>query len=308
MMTENHNTDTAEIPAVGDLLAKHFGASPPPVWVKFGALSHVGRMRSNNEDHYLVVERRRTRSVLLTNLPEGLLLPADDTGYVLAVADGLGGEACGELASMLALRSGWDQAPGAIKWTWIINDREIEELKERIELVFRRMNKTLLERVRAQPECAGMGTTLTGAYTVGPEAFIGHVGDSRAYLYHQGNLMQLTHDDTLAQQCLDAGLPVPSRSWHHKLTNCLGGSDKELHVEFHHLRLDDGDQLLLCTDGLSDLVSDEEIASTLGRHTHPQEATQALVDLALECGGKDNVTVILARYALKHPCNPRPCE
>src|SRR5262249_5799506 len=159
---------------------------------------------------------------------------------------------------------------------------------ERVELVFQRMNKTLLGRAREQPACAGMGTTLTGAYTVGPEAFIGHVGDSRAYLYHEGNLMQVTHDDTLAQQCLDVGLPVPSRSWHHKLTNCLGGSEKELRVEFHHLRLADGDQLLLCTDGLTDLVSNEEIASILGRHAHPQEATENLVDLALERGGRDN--------------------
>jgi protein phosphatase len=306
-MTQFHNSDTAELSAVDDLLAKHFGPSPPPVCVQFGALSHVGRVRANNEDHYLVVERRRTRSVLLTNLPKGLLTPADDTGYVLAVADGMGGEAFGELASMLALRSGWEQAPGTITWTWIINDREIEELKERVELIFQRMNKTLLERARAEPECAGMGTTLTGAYTVGLEAFIGHVGDSRAYLYHGCNLTQLTHDDTLAQQCLDAGLPVPSRSWYHKLTNCLGGSAKELRVEFHHWHLDDGDQLLLCTDGLTDLVSDEEIASILGQHRHPQETTQTLVDLTLERGGKDNVTVVLAHYALKRPDNPRPC-
>jgi protein phosphatase len=297
-MTEFHNADKAELSVVDDLRAKHFGPSPPPVSVQFGALSHAGRVRPNNEDHYLVIERRRTQSVLMTNLPEESLRPADNTGYVLAVADGMGGEACGELASMLALRSGWEQSPGAIKWTWIINDREIEELKERVELLFQRMNKTLLDRARAEPECTGMGTTLTGAYTVGPEAFIGHVGDSRAYLYHQDKLMQLTHDNTLAQLCLDVGLPVLSRSWYHKLTNCLGCSEKELRVEFHHLRLADGDQLLLCTDGLTDQVSNEEIASILVRHAHPQEVTQTLVDLALERGGKDNVTVVLAQYAL----------
>jgi protein phosphatase len=277
--------------------------------VKFGALSHVGRVRANNEDHYLVIERRRTRSVLLTNLPDGFLSAADNTGYVLAVADGMGGEAFGELASMLALRSGWEQAPGTIKWTWIINDREIEELKERVELIFERMDKALLERARLEPECAGMGTTLTGAYTVGPEAFIGHVGDSRAYLYHEGHLMRLTHDHTLAQQCLDMGLPVPSRSWYHKLTNCLGvGSEKKLHVEFHHLRLADGDQLLLCTDGLTDLVSDEEITSILSLQMHPQGSVQTLVDRALEHGGKDNVTVVLAHYVLASPDKPRPGE
>lgn len=300
-MTTLDNSDTDELPVLEDVLGKHFGASPPPVRVTFGAQSHPGRVRPNNEDHYLVFERRRTRSVLLTNLPEGLLRPADDVAYVLAVADGIGGAAFGELASMLALRSGWDQSPGAIKWTWIINDREIEELKERVELVFQRMDQTLLERARAEPEYAGMGTTLTGAYTVGPEAFIGHVGDSRAYLFHANHLTQLTRDHTLAQECLDEGLPVPSRSWHHTLTNCLGGPQEGVRVEFRHLTLGDGDQLLLCTDGLTDLVRNEEITRLLGQHTHPQEATQALIDLALERGGTDNVTVVLARYKLKMP-------
>jgi protein phosphatase len=298
-MTELSSKDTEELPAVTDLIAKHFGPSPPPVHVTVGAVSHPGLVRTNNEDHYVAIERRRTQSVLLTNLPAGFLPPADDSGYVLAVADGMGGAAFGELASMLALRSGWEQAPGAIKWTWIINDREVEDLKERIELIFRRIHQALLDRARDQPECAGMGTTLTGAYTVGLEAFIGHVGDSRAYLYHEGKLTQLTRDHTLAQDCLDAGLPVPCRSWHHRLTNCLGGSEQELWVDFHHLHLTDGDELLLCTDGLSDMVPSEDINGILGLQTSPQEAAEVLVARALECGGKDNVTAVLAHYALK---------
>jgi protein phosphatase len=200
---------------------------------------------------------------------------------------------------MLALRSGWEQAPGAIKWTWIITDREVEELKERLELIFQRINQALLQRAAAEPACTGMGTTLTGAYTVGPEAFVAHVGDSRAYLFHDGRLSQLTRDHTLAQECLDVGMPVASRSWHHVLTNYLGGPEQEVRVEFHHVRLADGDQLLLCTDGLTDLVRDEEVAGILGRHAQPQEAAQALVDRALERGGKDNVTVVLASYEVK---------
>jgi protein phosphatase len=298
-MNELKEADTAEFSVDNDLFAKHFGPSPPPVGVQFGALSHPGLVRNNNEDHYVVIERRRSRSVLLTNLPEGFLRPADDVAYVLAVADGVGGAAFGELASMLALRSGWDQAPGTIKWTWIITDREIEEFKERIDLIFLRINQALRKRAEAEPACAGMGTTLTGVYTVGPEAFIAHVGDSRAYLFHDGKLSQLTRDHTLAQEFLDVGLPVVSRSWHHVLTNYLGGTEQEVRVEFHHFRLSDGDQLLLCTDGLTDLVRHEEVASILGRHAHPQETVQALVDLALERGGKDNVTVVLARYAVK---------
>jgi PPM family protein phosphatase len=297
-MSNSHSVDTIEMPAREDPLAKHFGPSPPPVSVKFGAVSHPGRVRINNEDHYMVVERRRTRKVLLTNLPEGFLAPSDDAGFVMAVADGMGGAAFGELASMLALRSGWEQAPNTIKWTWIVNDREVEELKERVEIIFRKMDQVLLERARVEPECRGMGTTLTGAYTIGPHAFFGHVGDSRAYLCHAGRLTQLTRDHTLAQDFLDRGFPVVARSWHHKLTNCLGGDDREIHVEFHHLHLEDGDQLLLCTDGLTDMVRDEEIAAFLGPQAEPQAAAQALVNLALDRGGKDNVTVIIAQYAM----------
>jgi protein phosphatase len=298
-MSESRQPDTAEFLAAKDLQAKHFGPSPPPVAVTFGALSHPGLVRENNEDHYMVVERRRTRAVLLSNLPDGLLPPADDVSYVMAVADGMGGAAVGEVASMLALRSGWDQGPSSVKWTWVITDREVEDLKERIELVFRRMDRTLMEVGKAGPQYRGMGTTLTAAYTVGPEAFIGHVGDSRAYLYHDGALTRLTRDQTLAQDALDVGLPVLRRSWHHALTGCLGGKEKDLHVEFHHVGLADGDQLLLCTDGLTDMLTDRDITAVLAQDLPPPEVAGALVDRALWHGGRDNVTVIVARYAVR---------
>jgi serine/threonine protein phosphatase PrpC len=286
--------------------AKHFGPRPPPVSVKFGGLSHPGRVRTVNEDHFLVAERRRSRSVLLTNVPREMLQQADDVAYIMAVADGLGGAAFGELASMVALQSGWDVAPQALKWTWIITDREVEELKERAEIVFRRMDKAILAHGIPDPECFGMATTLTCAYTVGPEAFVGHVGDSRAYLFHNGQLTQVTRDHTVAQQCLDLGLPVLSRSWHHMLTKCLGGGTKDLDIDFHHLTLADGDQLLLCTDGLFRMVPSEELAAILAKQGDPQEAAQALVDRALEHGGNDNVTVILAHYSLQLPPGEAP--
>jgi protein phosphatase len=298
-MRDPDDTDTAESPTDDDPFARHFGPSPPPVFVTFGALSHPGLLRKNNEDHFLVAERRRSRAVLLTNLPAGALRHTDATAYIMAVADGVGGTAFGEIASMLAIRSGWEIAPQAIKWTWIITDREIEELKERVEIVFGLMDRALQERAVAEPIYAGMGTTLTVAYTVGPEAFVGHVGDSRAYLYRAGALRRLTRDHTLAQESLDAGLKVLHRSWYHALTNYLSASTgREVRVDFHHLRLEDGDVLLLCSDGLSDMVPDEDIARVLGRGAPPQESAQALVDVALANGGKDNVTVVLARYAV----------
>src|SRR5690242_4416276 len=95
------------------------------------------------------------------------------------------------------------------------------------------------------------------------------------------------------------GPAVPCRSWYHTLTNCLGGSGEALRVEFHHLHLADGDRLLLCTDGLTDMLRNEEIASVLASYKHLQETVQTLVDQALARGGKDNVTVVLAHYTLK---------
>jgi protein phosphatase len=280
-----------------DLFSKHFGPSPPPVRVTFGSLTHQGLVRTNNEDHFMVVERRRTRSVLFTNLPAGVLSAADDVAYLYAVADGMGGAVFGEMASMLALRSGFEQASGAIKWSWIINDREVQDLKERVEICFKRMSDAIVAKATEDPQFAGMGTTLTAVYSVGMDAFIGHVGDSRGYLMHDGTLTRITRDHTLAQQCLDAGLPVPSRSWYYTLTNWLGARDQNIRVEFHHLHLAAGDQVLLCTDGLSDPVKDDEIAAILGRGLPAQQAVQTLVDLALQRGGKDNITAVLAQYA-----------
>jgi protein phosphatase len=297
-MSDLHSADTPWCPTEGDVFARHFGPSPPGVHARFGALSHPGLVRSRNEDHYFVIERHRGRVVLLTSLPEGYLTSADDIAYLLVVADGIGGAAFGELASMLALRSGWEQVANAIKWTWIVTESEIANLKERISLVFQGMQEDLLARARQEPACAGMGTTLTGAYTVGPEAFIAHVGDSRAYLFHAGILTRLTRDHTKAQDSLDAGLPVGSKSWYHTLTNCLGGKGQPVWVEFHHFRLAEGDQLLLCTDGLTDLVADEEIAEVLIQGIPPQKGVEALVALALARGGRDNVTAILARYEM----------
>jgi serine/threonine protein phosphatase PrpC len=288
--------DTIWAPSDGDALSRHFGPKPQQMHARFGAMSHPGLVRAKNEDHFVVIERHRSRVILLTNLPEDYLRPNDDVAYLMAVTDGLGGAAFGELASMTALRSAWEQASNAIKWTWIITDAEIAEFRERVELVFRRIHEDLLAQGREDPDRIGMGTTLTAAYTVGTEAFISHVGDSRAYLLREGVLTLLTRDHTVAQEALAAGVK-PSKSWHHMLTNCLGGTKPTVRVEFHHVRLADGDQLLLCTDGLSNLVSEKQIAETLMTDFSPSEAVEALISKALGRGGGDNVTAVLARYA-----------
>jgi protein phosphatase len=295
-MSDFNEVDTIEFSPLGEM-HKWFGPSPLPAHMTFGALSHQGNLRTNNEDHYIVVQRRRSRSVLLTNLPGKVTDFAEDQVHLLAVADGMGGAACGEVASTMALRTAFELGHSAVKWIFKVNEKEIEELKEQIETILRLVHKTLIERGQFDQNLAGMGTTLTGAYTIGMEALIAHVGDSRAYMYREGTVQRLTRDHTVAQDMLDAGMPLPDPTLRHVLSNCLGGTGQELTVDFHHYHFQDGDRLLLCTDGLSDMVPDDAIARTLSRHADPQEACTALVEQALENGGRDNVTAVLADFA-----------
>ena len=302
-VVENSDTgnDTIAELSLEERAAKFFGPSASPVKVDVGAMSHPGKRRPNNEDHYGVVRRCRSRDVLLTNLPDGFLPHSEDVSYALAVADGIGGAAFGELASMLALRTAWDLTTSAFKWPFRLNETEAHDITEALEVYGQLMHRRVVEQGRAEPHTAGMGTTLTGAVTVGREVFIAHIGDSRAYLFRDGSLERLTRDHTMAQQMVDAGVIASvshaSRLMQHMLVNCLGGNRDEVEVDVSRVQLDDGDRLLLCTDGLSDMVSDDEIAQILNSRPAPQDACQALVDMALDHGGKDNVTVVLARFA-----------
>jgi serine/threonine protein phosphatase PrpC len=284
------------------LISKHFAPRAQPVEVDFGALSHVGKVRKNNEDHYLVARRRRSMSVLESNLPEGYLPDSVDDAYVMFVADGLGGEASGELASMLALRTAWDLSLSEIKWTLKLGEREVEEAREKVDLYFRLIDRALIQEGRAKPQTTGMGTTLTLVYTVGSNAFVCHVGDSRVYLYRGGALRQVTRDHTVAQRLVDAGVVTPgaiaASSFRNMLTNCIGCSKEGVDVDVSHIRLEDGDRLLLCSDGLTDMVKEDSISEVLNAYVDLQDTAQALVDRALDKGGKDNVTVVLARYKI----------
>ncbi len=204
---------------------------------------------------------------------------------------------------MHALRTAWELSTNAFHWHFQAGRRETEEVLEQLRVYGKRMHQVLIEQARANPELAGMGSTITGILLVGADAFIGHIGDSRAYLVRDGSLSQVTHDHTQAQQLVDAGVfasvAETPRSMRHTLVNCLGGSYEDVQVETHHVRLVNGDRILLCTDGLTDMLSDAEIAVILNRLPASIEACKALVDAALDRGGRDNVTVVLAAIAVE---------
>jgi protein phosphatase len=177
---------------------------------------------------------------------------------------------------------------------------EIERVMQRMTERYRRVDAALREEARADPGLAGMGTTMTLACSLGADLILAHVGDSRAYLLRGGALHSLTRDHTLVQELVDRGVVRPEQAaqhpFRHVLTRALGGSGGEIEAEVQHLLLADADQLLLCTDGLTDMVDATTIGAILQSAASSDDACQALVELALQNGGKDNVTVVLARY------------
>lgn len=278
------------------------------VQVDLGALSHPGLVRLRNEDHYMVAKVSRTLEVLLDNLPKGELPRSlDEDGYSMVVADGMGGMNAGDVASMLAISTGLRLADKSVKWGFKINEKEARELLERMSMYFQEIDRRLTRKSEADRRLFGMGTTMTLAYSVGGHLFIIHVGDSRAYLYRGGVLTQLTRDHTVAQALADAGQikteEIRRHARRNTLTNYLGGHEGKIKADVRWLRLEDGDRLLLCSDGLSDMVDDEAVAERLGRRDDARATAQGLLDMALEKGGRDNITIIVACYTIP-PAQP----
>lgn len=302
--------ETAEHVSFDELSARFFEREPRvDVRAEFAALSHVGKVRENNEDHYLVVERKRSREILLTSLAREGLPQNEDVSYNAAVADGMGGRDFGELASYLALRTGWVLGDTETRWNMKVNEHLTDELRQRAEVAFRLIHRALRELARRNPRMSGMGTTLTAAYSVGDTLYIMHAGDSRAYLLHRGQLQRLTRDHTMAQMLVETGVAEPGSEMVLKtkrvLTNCLGANELNVEMDFVECCLGDGDVLLLCTDGLSDLVEDAEIQRLVSQHAdNPQAACKALVEKALDQGGRDNVTVVVGRYTVPDVSRP----
>jgi protein phosphatase len=239
--------------------------------------------------------------LLLTNLPDGLVpAHAAENGYGMLVADGMGGHAAGEVASQAAIRFLVDLYLSAPDWILRFDEDGREEVMRRAEQRFQQVKESLTQMAHGDPGLFGMGTTMTLAFSLGKEMFIAHVGDSRAYRLRDGQLERLTHDHTLVQGLVDRGLVRPADAathpMRHVLLNVLGTQGDPVHVEIHRLQLADGDQILLCTDGLTDMIPDTAIVEALGQSGSAQEVCQALIDLALDAGGKDNVTVVLGRY------------
>jgi protein phosphatase len=300
-MSSDHDVDTVEIPALAPTDLRTPDAASSGVRVDLGGLSHTGKVRPKNEDHFLVARFGRAMQTLLTNLPPGNVPEHfSQSAYGLVVADGVGGASAGEVASRAAISVLVELVLQTPYWIMRPDEQLVKEVQGRAARRFRAVGEALAARARADPSLFGMATTLTLAASLGAEMVVTHVGDSRAYLFRQGRLLRLTRDHTFAQALADCGAirpeDVATHGLRHVLTNVIGAKGDEVNAELHHLRLADGDQVLLCTDGLTEMAPDAAVAEVLGRPGPAAAACDALVELALAGGGRDNVTVVLARY------------
>ncbi len=238
-----------------------------------GGATDRGRVRAKNEDAFAIEQL------------------AGRDGILLAVADGLGGAHGGEVASRIAI----DVVVDELARRPLPADRTLRlALRRAVE----RAGQALDETARARPELATFGTTLTVALVSWPEAWIAHVGDSRAYLWRSGRLERLTRDHTMAERLREEGIvgrrqKVPN--WESVLWNALGPSGEEAQVEERHERLEPGDRLLLCSDGLTRHLRDGELEKRLAQRMPSRELCDELVAATNDAGGEDNVTVVVAR-------------
>jgi serine/threonine protein phosphatase PrpC len=280
------------------------------VRAEFGARSHHGHVQEENDDHYLVLQLVERADTLLTSLASvDLPSPFDEHAYAAVVADGIGRAGAGSVAARLALSTLAHLAVRFGQWNMRMNPRAAADVLERSDWLYRRTNETILQRSRAEAELAGMAATLTGIYSVGTDLFVAHVGHSRCYLFREGRLVQLTRDHTLEERRATSPFPVPVGvpigDVNHVLTDVVGATVDGPRAIVEHFRLADDDVLLLCTNGLTDVVDDEGIANVLASRRTQAEQCDLLLDRALTNGAADNITVVIANYhvhgAAVHP-------
>ena len=294
--------DTAEFEPPEQAVTTDMWTAAAPASVDVSGRSHVGRVRSNNEDHFLVGRFGRSLDVLQTSLPEGRVpRRAEEAGFAMVVADGLGGGAAGEVASELAISTFVRLALQVPDWILRLDQpSQAEEVMRRTAERYDQVNAALGDEAKRDPNLRGFATTMTVAVSLGKDLLVAHVGDSRLYLSRAGRLHRLTRDHTLAQARAESGLlaqeEVAGHRSKHVLLKVLGDKRAGAEPDLVKYSLDDGDALLLCTDGLTEMVAEGRIGELLASGASADVVCHQLVEEALAAGGRDNVTVIVARY------------
>jgi protein phosphatase len=242
--------------------------------LEFFSVTDTGRARRNNED-----------SVAL-----------DEAGRIAVLADGMGGYNAGEVASGMAAERVKNELATRLKPLGATPSET--EIKTALLDAVDHANREVYDAAMAHAEYAGMGTTLVVAVYRGDRLWLGHIGDSRGYRFRNGHLEQITRDHSLLQEQIDAGLITAEQaafSMHKNLVTRAVGVDEIVDLEIHEHPVEAGDLFLMCSDGLSDMLTDEQIEQLLRTNDNLPTAGAMLVQAANAAGGKDNIAVVLAR-------------
>jgi protein phosphatase len=268
--------------------------------VRSFGLTDLGEVRDSNEDQFLIATLVKALQVEAASLPQRRVQQSSNRSYRFVVADGMGGHAAGEKASALAIDSVESFVLETLKWFAQTKGTDEDQVLADFRSALGHANARVRAEAAQRPELHGMGTTLTLAYTLNDELFVAHVGDSRCYLCRGGRLYRLTRDHTVVEEMVRHGALAPDQAaqhpWRHVVTNAVGGDSADVKVEVHKVRLEDGDRMLLCSDGLTEMVPDGEISQIVHSEAEPESACRSLVARANEAGGKDNITVIVAHF------------
>ena len=294
-------THSNDVPNFDRILLLGSDAFPPlaaSVRAEFAARSVRAPAHEENSDHYLVVRLGRSQETLLTSLPaDAIGARFDECAYGMVIADGMG--PAGEVASRLTVAALLHLALRFGRWQVRVDELVAPDIVERLTHFYRQIDSALVHVNRARPG-RSLHTTLTAVVTGGRDLFFAHVGHSRAYLHRGRELIQLTRDHTHAIRRGSARMLVDmtdvASDLHHILTDALGAGTVDPQIDVERLTLVNGDRLLLCTNGLTDVVGEDDIAKVLSAASTPDEQADALLSAATAAGSDDDATVLVARY------------
>jgi protein phosphatase len=265
-------------------------------------VTHPGKVRENNQDHFLIAALHKRMEVLLTSLPDPDQATGGERLAMLAmVADGVGGGPRGEEASRLAAEAITQYVTRSLHCYYTADSSNEQTFPQTLEEAALQCHMDISRQAQDDPERAGMATTLTLWLGVWPRAYLLQVGDSRCYILRDGALTQISRDQTMAQELLDQGVltrtDLLDTRWAHVLASAIGGPAAAPVVTRLEQRW--GDVGLLCSDGLTKHVPDERIRERLQSMTSAKQVCEALLQDALDAGGSDNVTVVVGRSVRK---------
>jgi PPM family protein phosphatase len=265
-------------------------------------LTDSGLKRPTNQDHYLIADLNKSMRIHDTSLTldSETRVYGGSQGKLLIVADGMGGEAEGEQACTIAVDQLTTYVLNSLSWCFRLEEDSEHDFEDHLKEALQSCQGKIQAIVATHPEMQTMGTTMTMVYIVWPRAFVVHVGDSRCYMLRNGEFDQITVDHTVSEIMVEKGQLSREEAQHspmgHVLWNVLGGRSNDLSVDVYKLTLESDDVLLLCTDGLYNMVPRETLQELLNSYTSAESACRKLVDLANENGGKDNITAIVAHF------------